>query len=120
MLGWLLRFLPGAVVVEVDMPTFVPIEIQVQAHDLIEVGRLREATRLLARRAQLPRSEAQTAMQVLLDGGVLPDFPRGTRSDLAERARELRDSGRRKEALFTVRSERLMGASTAASYIDAL
>lgn len=114
MSGWR----PLRVRVGYQLPLLVPIAIQVRAHDLIEAGDHRQAVRVLRKQAQLRRSEAVEAALVLRSGDVLPDFPMLDQPDLAVRARELRDSGRRKEAIFTVRSELGIGDSEAASYVD--
>ena len=104
-----------------ELPLVVPIAIQVHVHDLIEAGDVRKATRVLLSEGQLNRAEAAQAVEVLRSGGVLPDFPIPDQTDLATRARALRDSGRRKHAIFTVRSERDdMGPDDAEAFVDSL
>lgn len=114
MFSWRRRY----VTVHYEMPIFVPIAIQVRAHDLIEAGQLREAARVLAKQAQLPRRDAAEAAEVLRSGGVLADFPMPDRADLKVRVQELRDSGRRKEAVFTVRSERKLTTADAEAVVE--
>jgi hypothetical protein len=80
-------------------------QTQVRAHDLIESGNFRQAVRVLRKQAQLGRSEARDAASRLRSGAALPDFPMPGGPDLASRVRIFRDSGRRKEAIFAVRSD---------------
>jgi hypothetical protein len=101
-----------------QLPLFVPIAIQVRAHDLIETGDFRQAARVLRKQAQLRRSEAVEAASVLQSGDVLPDFPMPDQADLTVRVRDLRESGRRKEAVFMVRSERETSIAEAESFVD--
>jgi hypothetical protein len=119
------------VTVRYRMPTFVVVDIQVQAHDLIEAGRPIRALLLLRRKAHLSWTEARDAAAILKSGQVLPEWPRPDRTDLARRARDLRDEGRRKAAIFTVRAEThvaLVGEgqaaeldyAAAAAYVDSL
>jgi hypothetical protein len=105
--------------VRYPMPTFVAVHIQVQAHDLIEAGKPTRALLLLKRRAQLNWPEAIDAAAILKSGQVLPDWPQLDETDLATRARDLRDAGRRKAAIFTVRAERNeLSYDDAAAYVD--
>lgn len=116
--------------VKVRVPAFVSVDIQVQAHDLIEAGKPIRALLLLKRKAQLSWPEALDAAAILKSGQVLSEWPLD-RTDLATRARDLRDAGRRKEAIFTVRAEThvaLVGEGqaveldydAAAAYVDSL
>ncbi|GAB3187163.1 hypothetical protein GCM10027259_53170 [Micromonospora palomenae] len=116
----MLRWRPGRVRVFYELPIFVPVAIQVRAHDLIESGSFRRAVRVLRKQAQLDRSEAKAAASRLRFGEVLPDFPLPGGPDLVSRVRDLRVSGRRKEAIFAVRCERNVGPAEAESFVDSV
>ncbi|MFC0507634.1 hypothetical protein [Micromonospora costi] len=116
----MLRWRPVRIRVFYELPLFVPVDIQVRAHDLIESGSFRQAVRVLRKQAQLDRSEAKVAASRLRSGEVLPDFPMPGGPDLASRVQGLRDSGRRKEAIFAVRSERNVGPVEAEAFVDSV
>lgn len=113
-----LRMFRRVVVVRYEMPLYTPVAIQVQAHDLIEAGRFGRALWVLWRRAQHRLHNAVKAAKVLRSGEVLPDFPMPGKEPLEVRAARLRDSGRRKEALFIVRGELSVTAAAAEAFVD--
>jgi hypothetical protein len=106
--------------IHIDLGLVTPIEVQVRAHDLIEMGRFEDAITLISRESQVSRSEAEDVAKALRAGHVLPDFPMPWEGDLPTRVRKLVADGRRKEAVFLVRSKENMGQFDAESFVDSL
>ncbi|MEU4695880.1 hypothetical protein [Nonomuraea dietziae] len=106
--------------IHVDLGLVTPIEVQVRAHDLIETGRFEDAIKLISRESQVSRSEAEDVAKTLRAGHVLPDFPMPWEGDLPTRVRKLVADGRRKEAVFLVRSKENVSQVDAEAFVDSL
>jgi hypothetical protein len=116
--GW--RSSRNVVRVHIDLDMITPIDVQVRAHDLIEAGRFSDAVDLISKESQVSRESAEDVAKTLQAGHVLPDFPTLSEDDLPTRVRNLVSDGRRKEAVFLVRSRENMSQAKAEAFIDAL
>ncbi|MEV7801924.1 hypothetical protein AB0O28_03125 [Microbispora sp. NPDC088329] len=120
-LGWGIRewrFRREVVQAHVDLGLITPIGVQVRAHDLLEAGRYADAVKLIRKESQVSRKEAEDVAKALQAGQVLPDFPMPWEGDLSTRVRMFVSSGRRKEAVFLVRSQEDMSQSEAEAFVD--
>lgn len=113
-------FRRSTVRVYVEIPSFVMVDKQVEAHDLIEAGRLSKAVRVLRKQAGLSRREARDAVKTLRSGGVLPEWPMPDKPDLSARVADLKAAGRHKEALFLVRIEQQVSKPEAERFVDSV
>ncbi|GAA4052707.1 hypothetical protein [Nonomuraea soli] len=108
------------VTVRVEIPLFMPVEIQAEAHDLIEAGEFDQAVILIRKAGQVSRFEAWQTASALRDGFVGSDFPARWPEDLAEPVGRFLDEGRRKAAVFLVRVEKGMDAERAEQFVSAI
>lgn len=106
--------------VHIDLGLVTPIGIQVRAHDLIEADRFADAVELIREESQVSQDEAEDVAKALQAGHVLPDFPMPWEGDLPTRVRNLVSAGRRKEAVFLVRSKEGMSRPKAEAFVDSL
>jgi hypothetical protein len=111
---------PPVVRVEVQFPSFVMVETQVMAHNLIEEGRHADELKLLRKRAGLRRREAKEAVDALHAGRVLPEWPMPDKPDLSTRVGDLKRAGRRKKAVFLTRIETEMNTADAEVFVDSI
>lgn len=102
------------------MPSFVMVDKQVEAHDLIEEGKFSKAAKVLRKKAGLSRREARDTVETLRSGGVLPEWPMPGKADLSVRVAELKAAGRRKEALFLVRIEQQVSEAEAEKFVRSI
>jgi len=105
--------------VQVDLDLITPIHVQVRAHDLLEAGEYAAAVELIRKESQVSRWEAEEVAKALQAGHVLPDFPMPWEGDLSTRVLKLVTAGRRKEAVFLVRSHEDMSRPEAEAFVDA-
>ncbi|MGS2644350.1 hypothetical protein [Streptosporangium sp. LJ11] len=106
--------------VHIDLGLVTPVGVQVRAHDLIEAGRFTDAIELIRKESQVSQDEAEDVAKTLRAGHVLPDFPMPWEGDLPTRVRNLVSAGRRKEAVFLVRSKEGMSQPKAEAFVDSL
>ncbi|MCP2347289.1 hypothetical protein [Nonomuraea roseoviolacea] len=106
--------------ISVGLDHLTPVDVQVRAHDLIEANRFRDAVELIRQESQVSQRTAVEVARVLRDGGVLPGLPTIEEDDLPTRVRKLVEDGRRKEAVFLVRSTEDMSRPEAEEFVESL
>ncbi|MEV7014067.1 hypothetical protein [Streptosporangium sp. NPDC051022] len=113
---------------ELSLP-FVPLELQEQAHALVERGQRAMAVELVHERTGLGITAARRYVDDLAagmisrtphPGGTSAGLPHGGVPDLAARVRDLKASGRAEQAVLLVRGETGMAEADAWRFVDSI